>query len=264
MPVNRTFEDLLKDKIIADLLLIVVDRTVILTNDINLAAMRKTLVGNEVFGAIATGGGQRMGVGEGVTQPILINFAIPIDFREDFLEKIVDYAKDESNSLGQNLPGTGTAIYYFKANYLVPSCNGIVYLLNGKNYVEVILSGTVYYGDELIDDTVTIANSSLVGIISTSGSATQNDEVIEIEGLKSQLIITNSISDIKSYRILYDADNTLHTTLKGYLDNASTLPDTVAVSVNSQSMTCKMSLTKELINGFLFIDITLKRTATYA
>ena len=264
MPINKTFEELLRDKMQTDLESCVVDRTVILTNDINLAAMRKTLVGNEVFGAVQTGAGQRMGVGLGVTQTILINFSVPIDFREDFIEKLADYATTESTSLGQNLPSSGTAVYYFKANYFTPSCNGIVYLLNGKNYVEVVLGGSIYYGDELIDDTVTISNSSLVGIVSANGNATQNNEVIEIEGLKSQLIITNSVSDIKSYRILYDADNALHTTLKGYLDNASTLPDSVSVSVNSQSMTCKMSLAKEILNGFMFIDITLNRTATYA
>lgn len=262
MPINQTFDDLLKSKITTDLASYILDRTVVLTNDINLYAQRKDLVGNEVYGVVVTSTGDRIGgdIGSAITKSVLIEFAVPIDYREDFLEYISDYVIDENQADTQSLTS-----YYFKANYQTPTCDGMVFNINGKNYVKVSIGGYIYYGDfALVEDVVTIAGTTLSNIIGGSKSATPNNEVLDIAGLSSQVIITHSISDIKTYRVLYVGTNTLHATLRGYLNNPSTLPTSVSVSVNSQSYTAKMTLSEELVNGFVTITITLQRTGAYA
>jgi len=264
VPINQTFDDLLRSKITTDLASYILDRTVVLTNDINLYAQRKDLVGNEVYGVVVTSTGDRMGgdVGGAITKAVLIDFAVPIDYREDFLEYITDYVNDENEATSQTL---GTSVYYFKANYQTPTCDGLVYNVNGKNYVKVSIGGYIYYGDfALVVDSVTIAGSALSNIIGGSKTATPNNEVLDIAGLSTQVIITHSISDIKTYRVLYVGTNTLHATLRGYLNNPNTLPASVSVSVNSQSYTAKMTLAEELVNGFVTITVTLQRTGAYA
>lgn len=262
MAINRTFEDLLKDKITTDLANYILDRNVILTNDINLYAQRKDLVGNEIYGVMITANGDRLGgdLGFAVTKAVAIEFVVPLNFREDFLERITDYTNEESESTTQTLGN----VYYFKANYNTPTCDGQVFNLNGKNYVTVQISGFIYYGEfALVVDSVSIASSLLKNIISSTKAATPNNESIEIAGLNQQLILTQSISDVKTFRIIYVGTDTLHATLRGYINNPLTMPNSVSVTINSNTYNAKMTLNEELVNGFATITITLQRTGSY-
>lgn len=264
--INKTFEELLKRKIETDLANYVVDRSVVLTNDINLYAKNRNTKGSEIIGILQTGNGQAMGgnSGVGITQAVVILFACPLKYRATFLRYLTDYTNSENQSGIQALNDGELPAYSFKANYNTPTTSGIKMDLNGYDYIEVTVGGSVFYGDfSLVTDSVKIDNASLVNILSSQKSVTPQIESHEISGLSNPFLIINSVATNQNYRILYKSTNTLHSTLKGYLDSGSNLVNSVSVSINNNSFQAVMILSEDNSNGFSFINVTLQKTGVY-
>lgn len=264
--INKTFEELLKAKIELDLANYFVGKTIVLTNDINLYAKRRTFTGAEIIGTLQTGNGQSMGglSSVGITQAFFMLFACPLNYRETFMRYLTDYANLENKDNIQTLNDGASVVYNVKTNYNTPTTSGLKLDLNGYDYVEVSIGGSVFYGDfTLVSDTVTIASASLVNILSSQKSVTPQVESHDVAGLTSPFLIVNSVASNHNFRVLYNPSNTLHTTLKGYINNGESLVSSVSVSVNSSSYTAIMILSEEVANGFSFLNITLQRTGTY-
>lgn len=266
MQSKKTFEQLLKDKIATDLSQFIIDREIKMTNDINLYTKKKTFKGDEVVGIIQTGNGVYAGgnASYGITLPILIYFAVPLNYREEFLRYITDYATSENGQLVQELIDDTVKVYYFKTNYNTPTSDGIKRDVGGYEYIEVIIQGSIFYGDyEMTDDAVSIGANTLNNILSSSKSSTPIIEAFDIEGMASQFLVQNGATGTHTYRVLYKKGDTLHDILKGYVDDAGTLPNSVTVTINTQTYACKMTVSEELISGFRYLNITLQRTGTY-
>lgn len=266
MPIKKTFEQLLAQKVAEDLTSYDPNRPMKIVNDLAFINNLANSDGSKIYGIVQSGTGNRLVTSDSlyIEQAQVILFYVNVNYLQEYLKYLSDYAKSESHLTTSNTMSdsdSGTT-YYYKSKFGTPLSNGITFKVGIYDYVEIMLTASILYSETPLTigtETILINSFILKNCIDYSYNTTPEYQEYKAQGYSKNVADTISMNKQASLTVLLDSTNALHNALDAQAKSGSALGAQATIVIGSNSITGSMTVaSQKSASGFTYLSVQIK------